>query len=118
MTLAGLLNQTYVLLPRTAVTGTAGADRYNNPLYTYPEGATVHGRIHQSTSFERIAGRDTTITNYTLYLMPDPECLALTELDRVKDAANVVYELDGRPMHATSPRGQHHIEASIRRVEG
>lgn len=110
-----MLSETFTILPKTAVTGTGAADRYGNPQWTWPTGATVAGRIEQTNTVERVDGRDTVITAYRLILFP---AVTISAYDRVKDAAGKVYEVDGAPLVATSPRGPHHLEVSLRHVAG
>lgn len=110
-----MLTDTFVVLPATAVTGTGAADRYNNPQVTYPDGPTVKGRMWQRTSEENIRRRDTVLTNAGLILFPDA---VIGPYDRVRDAHGVVWEVEGQPMVATTPRGPHHLEVYLRHVAG
>lgn len=110
-----MLSETFIILPKTAVTGTGAADRYGNPQWTWPTGSTVSGRIQQVATVERIDGRDTVITSYRLVLFPS---VTIGAYDRVQDAAGRTYEVDGAPLIATSPRGPHHLEVSLRHVAG
>lgn len=113
MSLASMLTEPYTILTRTAVTGTAGVDRYGNPQYTYATGGPVYGRSTQKSATETDVGGDELIIYRLLVLFPD---VVLTAYDRVQDAAGVVWEVIGQPHVATTPRGPHHLEVSLRHV--
>lgn len=113
MSFPSLLTESYVILPRTAVTGTGAKDRYGNPQATWPDGPTVPGRIHQVQSFERNDSRDTVTSDWQLLLMPS---VTITAYDRVRDTYGRVFEVVGEPKIATTPRGPHHIEVQLRHI--
>lgn len=109
MTLASLLSETYQILKQTP----AGTDRYNNPEYTFTTASTVRGRIAQRGSEEQQDKRDTVITSYVLIL---PTGVNVNAYDRVRDAAGQTYEVVGAPLVATTPRGPHHLELTLRHI--
>lgn len=110
-----MLTDTFIIMPATSVTGTGAADRYNNPQVTYPDGQSVKGRMWQRTSEENIRRRDTVLTHAGLILFPGT---AISPYDRVRDPQGVVWEVEGQPLVASTPRGPHHVEVYLRHIAG
>ena len=75
---------------------------------------TVNGWLAQRSTLEVRDGRDTTVTSYTLVL---PLGTVISHRDRVI-IDSYVYELTGEPLHAWTPRGEHHIECDLSVVPG
>lgn len=103
-----------VVLVRPAVT----TDRYNNPSYDYGPAAartTIRAWIEQADlAREQIRdGRDAIesgwklITNHT----------GVDPLDRVEWDGQT-FDVDGEPWPVYTPAGLHHIEGSLRKVQG
>lgn len=71
--------------------------------------------LAQQSATETVNGRDTTVTTYTLQ---GPAGMDLRPLDRVEIDGALLYEVEGDPNPAWTPRGEHHIEATLKRVTG
>ena len=84
--------------------------------WTNPITVSVSGWVAWSSSFEVLDGRDAVATNLSLTL---PAGTVITAMNRVRlDGQDDLYELDGEPMSAWTPRGEHHIECMLKRVLG
>ena len=112
------------LLPQTATVTTmvSTEDDYGNPVLTEGAQTLYPCRLQGATGgdAELISGRDTAISLWTLYLLPDA---VITALDRVTIAdpgsgQDVDYDVfsDPRPMWAAT--SLHHIEVTLRKVSG
>jgi hypothetical protein len=106
------------LLVRDVDVITAGTvtDVYGDPQpdwTTATEISTV-GWLAQASSIEVLDGRDATSSTLTLTL---PAGTPVTARDRVRIDGRL-YELDGEPNSAWTPRGEHHIETALRIVVG
>ena len=115
MSLATLLTDPVTLQTRATATDSRG-DTYS----TWTAGATVSGRLTPAStvgagSSERLAGQDQIVVDWLLLL---PAGTPLGPYDRVVDAAGRRWDVVGAPVHASSPRGPHHVEAHVRWVEG
>lgn len=97
---------------------TAGTrtDDYGDPQpdWTAPTEITVKGWWAWVASFEVLDGRDATSTTSKVYL---PAGTPITARDRVRIAGRI-YEVNGEPMPAWTPRGEHHIECFLSSVVG
>lgn len=91
-------------------------DRYGNAVldWSTPTETPTKGWMAQSSSTEDTDRRDAAVSTWTLVLGPDED---VTAADRVA-VDGTVYELLGAPNVAWSRRGPHHIEATLRLVEG
>lgn len=96
----------------------AFTDRYGDSIPD-PDSATsteVLGWLSQTSATEPTGpGRAlVTLTTEILFL---PSGTDIEAHDRV-EIDGQLYEVDGVPQSAWSPRGEHHIEANLRRVDG
>lgn len=108
-----LLSRTGAILPFEE----GERDTLNNPITGYGEAVPTVYYMEQRRADERLEDRDTRITDYLLVL---PATATFTARDRFQDADDAVYEVDGDPWHVWNPRTDslHHIEATVRRIEG
>lgn len=103
----------------TIVVPVAGEDRYGNTLALWDEadGAARYsekGWLAQQTRSEDHDRRDAQVTRLMLLVPPSS---SITEHTRV-EIDDQVYEVDGVPNVAWTPRGPHHIEATLVAVAG
>jgi len=101
-----LLTQPVTIHRRTM----GGTNADGNPTATYVLVHTI-GRIDQVTTDDR-AGGDRRVTGWRLYLAPD---VTVTGGDRV-ESGGVIFEIEGDPWLAYTPRGPHHWEVELRQV--
>lgn len=92
------------------------ADRYGDAVFDWdhPTVRTIPGWVSQSASLVTNDHRVQVSSNTTLFVAADA---AITAYDRIEIDGDV-YQLDGDPNIAWTPRGAHHMECSLRRVEG
>lgn len=111
MSLAALL-----VRPVTIVHPVVAEDR-NGARQVSWSGATTttsRGWLSQVDASEDIVHRDGELTRWVLFL---PAGTDITAQDRVTiDGAT--FEVDAPPHPAWSPRGEHHLEVQLRRMEG
>lgn len=97
---------------------TAGTvlDIYGDPQvdWTVATEVTVPGWLAWLSSIEVLDGRDATSTTLSLTI---PAGTPITALDRVRIDGRI-YEVNGEPMSAWTPRGEHHIEVWLSSVTG
>lgn len=74
---------------------------------------TINVMIEQKTSTEQRDGRDVTVTTLALFTNE----LAVDAAHRIVWDGRT-YEIEGEPAVIQTPRGPHHLEATIRIVEG
>jgi len=74
----------------------------------------TNGWLAQRSAAEVLDNRTAGVTGWTLVL---PGGTDVRRTDRVTIDA-VTYEVDGDPNPAWTPRGEHHVEVSLRRVDG
>lgn len=92
-----------------------GEDIYGNPVPVFTPGAEVPARLEPSEGTEIVQERDTVITRWKLYLLPDVE---ISARDRWEQQGKI-FEVVGPPQVETRPRqGPHHIEAQLRYISG
>lgn len=112
------------LLTTNAVTIVKAGENTNTytdrrPDWQFIESFTdTTGWLTQVTTTEERGAREIVRTGWKLYLAPDA---VITAADRVLVAqANgcepLIYEVDGQPHLAQTPRGPHHIECNLKRV--
>jgi hypothetical protein len=75
---------------------------------------TVKGWVSRSSQSEDATRREAQISQWVGYF---PESTDVVGGDRV-EWDGVVFEVDGPPFRAWTPRGEHHVEAPLRVVEG
>lgn len=112
MSLHGLL--VHDITVRRAGTAT---DRYGAAVKSWvsPTDTSVKGWITQTIGTEdRADGREAQIGSWVLFLPADTDILGG---DRVV-WGTTTFEVDGPPLRAWAPRGEHHIEARLRVVAG
>lgn len=106
------------LLVRDAVirTATPTLDRYNNTVldWSSPTETSVKAWVTQTGTLENREQRDAVIDTL---LATFPTDTPIGPSDRVVIDGRV-YEIDGEPAVRWTPRGPHHIEASLTAVRG
>jgi hypothetical protein len=102
--------------PTTIVHPGETVDRYGNsiPDWVHPTTTLTMGWLAQQGGSEDRQRRDAEVSNWSLVL---PAEIELSALDRVI-IGTTTYELVAPPNEAWTPRGPHHIEATLRLVEG
>lgn len=111
MSLRGLLVHDVVIVnPRL------GADRYGNEVKDWFAATRTPSRawVAQRTASETRDGREALDTSWTIVLPPDTD---ISGLSRVEWDGRT-FEVDGAPRPAHTRRGLHHLEATLRIVEG
>ncbi len=111
MSFTHLLTQPVTIL--RAATSTDGVGDTIEDWST-PTETTVNGWLTQISESEVINRRDAQISDAHLFLDADVDILAT---DRVI-ANGVLYEVNGPPAHAHTPRGPHHLEVALNAVSG
>lgn len=111
MTLASLLVHDVSVLTATAVENRYGGTDLD---WSNPTIATVKGWVSQRSSTEDFVDRDAQVDQWILFLHPHA---TVTHANRVA-WEGIVFEVDGRPNPAWSPRGLHHYEVPLRVVAG
>lgn len=111
MSIAGLLVHDVTIITAASRTTRAGdaVKDWGNATE-----ATVAGWLAQVSAVEDHDGREAKVTDAVLFLAEDT---TITGANRVR-YGGVTYEVEGRPNHAGTPRGAHHIEVRLRAVEG
>ena len=111
MSLQGLLVHDVTILRATTTT-----DRYENVVVSWssPTETGVKGWITQRNRSEDNDQRSAEISDWVLFAPADTDIVAG---DRVQ-WGGVTYEVDGPPLRAYTPRGEHHVEAGLRVVVG
>lgn len=97
--------------------GTAGTDRYNQPIEAVTlVTADVPCRLEQTDSTEVTIGEATVISDWRLFLFPDA---VISHADRFIDGSVPprTFEVVGAPNVHRTPRGPHHIEARLRFIQ-
>lgn len=106
------------LLARDVViqTGTPTTDRYNNTTldWSAPRERQAKAWLAQQSTIENHQQRDATVTSVSATFEVSAE---LDARERVV-VDGQVYEVDGLPNVAHTPRGPHHVEASLKAVVG
>jgi hypothetical protein len=92
---------------------TRTTDEYNSETLEYPDPADValiNARLEQTAATEIHSGRDTQLSDWLLYAMPD----APLSGDSRVFCNGITYEVVGPPAIVTRPTtGPHHIEARL-----
>lgn len=112
MSLRGLLVHDIVIL-RPAL----GTSRYGDASKDWVTATSTETNgwvARRNESEDRTQGREAQVSEWALYVDVDADIQAG---DRVM-WGTVVFEVDGPPNRAHSPRGEHHVEANLRLVEG
>lgn len=91
-------------------------DAYGDPQvdWTLATEITVPGWLAWLSSIEVLDGRDATSTTLSLTI---PAGTPITALDRVRIDGRL-YEVNGEPMSAWTPRGEHHVEVFLAVIDG
>lgn len=112
MSFAGLLFQDV-----TVLTAGPADDRYGNPEKAWGSAASqvVKGWVaRRGGSEDGDGGREAEIAEWVLFLHPDVTVDGRSRV--VWDG--LTFEVDGPPVPAYTPRGLHHFEVGLRRVDG
>lgn len=110
MSLATLLVRDVTIL-RAGVTTDYGT---TVPTWTNPQSTTTKGWLSQQSRDEDNRNRNAEVSYWHLTVAADTDIQAG---DRVEIDGST-FEVDGPPNPAWSPAGVHHIEATLRIVEG
>ena len=96
--------------PVTVTTVTPGApDDYGNPTQETST-VEVRGRLSQQTTVENVDGRDVTITQTRLFLLPD---VTITSTSRVT-VGDRTFDVDGQPNVVYAATNPHHLEVPLK----
>lgn len=100
----------------TILRASSNTDRYHNAAkdWASPTTVTVKGWIARTSANEERGEREAEVSGWVLYLLPET---TISGADRV-GWNGLVFEVDGPPNHAWTPRGEHHIEVPLRIAEG
>lgn len=100
----------------TVVHAATITDRYGNLTkdWTNPTRTTVRGWVARRSETEVVDGREAEVSDWVVFL---PTGTVITGGDRVEWNGNV-FEVNGPPNEAWTPRGPHHIEAQLSAVTG
>jgi head-tail adaptor len=79
-----------------------------------PTETSVKGWIVQLSTTEDRDGREAQVSSWQAYLHAETDVLGG---DRVVWGSRT-FEVDGTPQHAWTPRGEHHVEVQLRKVDG
>lgn len=97
---------------------TAGTttDRYGNLVLNWGTATSVSakGWITQRPGSEDLLNRDAQIAEWVLFLEAGTP---ITGHDRVM-WEGIMFEVAGPPQRAWTPRGEHHVEATLRAITG
>ena len=107
--IVGLLNQ-----PLTIYPATVSRDVYNNEVVTPGDPVPVRGLLQQASTVEFTTDRDTTVTQWTVFL---PAGTVIGPQSQV-DYGGQTFQVDGQPEQVWNPRTGtvSHIEAKLREV--
>jgi hypothetical protein len=102
--------------PVTILAPTTTVNSYGDTQLSWTSPATVDttGWLAQQSALENLDGRDAVITGLVVVL---PAGTPITAVCRVVVDGRT-YEVDGDPLSAWTPAGEHHIEAKLRAVAG
>ncbi|MGE3835249.1 MAG: hypothetical protein AB7H43_10730 [Acidimicrobiia bacterium] len=108
MTIRGLLTQTVLVHHHST-----GADNaYGVAADQWDAGTSHRARLEQATGSESTVDQDVQASDWRLFLDAG---VAIGGRDRVV-ADGVTYEVVGPPLIQRTPRGPHHVEATLRVV--
>lgn len=105
-----LLRQEVEVVPVSA----GDPDRYNAPTRAEGEPVPYAAWIEQTRATELQVGRHTVIADWLLVL---PAGAVIDAGDRVRHDGRT-FEVTASPDRVRTPRGEHHVEALLRLVEG
>lgn len=100
----------------TIITAGTRTDAYGDSQldWTAATEAPTNGWLAQQSSSQDLDGRDATATNLVLVL---PAGTAITARERVRIDGRT-YSVSSEPTRAWTPRGEHHVEASLEVIDG
>jgi hypothetical protein len=100
----------------TIVTAETITDRYGNKVRVWTNASRnyTRGWLGRNSETEDGSNREGFVTTWTLRLPPGT---AITAGDLV-EVDGVTYHVEGPPNKAWTPRGEHHVRAELRLVEG
>ena len=99
---------------------TSGIDRYGNPAPGTPVDVVEQVRMEMpdrrkvSGTEERLSDRDTRITRYRMFALPDSAVTALSTITWEGKSLRV----DGKPAVKMDATGPHHVEVYLTEIEG
>lgn len=109
MSLGALLTET-----ATVYTPTFNAiDAYGNPQPGTETSVSYPARLEALSSEETVRDRDTTVATWRMFL---PANAVIRFTDRVVSDGKA-FEVVGDPIEQRTPRGTHHLEVRMRRVQ-
>jgi head-tail adaptor len=93
-----------------------GTDRYGNEVKNWFAATRTPAKawVAQRTASEIRDGREALVGSWTIMLAPDTD---ISGRSRVEWDGRT-FEVDGEPRPAHTRRGPHHLEATLRLVEG
>jgi hypothetical protein len=97
-----------------------GEDRYGNPLEGTPTTVVEQVRMEMpdrrkvSGTEERLSDRDTRVTRYRMFALPNSAVTALSTVTWEGKSMRV----DGKPSVMQDSVGPHHVEAYLTEIEG
>lgn len=102
------------------LTPTRSPDAYGDEALGYPDADSsqaVPALLQQTAAQEVTTGRDTQVSDWLLFLLPEVSITGDSRVFRISDG--VTFEVLGPPNVLTHPRkGPHHIEARLRTFQG
>lgn len=100
----------------TIVTPGESTGRYGDTVKDWSSASReeVRGWVARRSQEEVNGHREAQVSAWVLFVEPD---VTVTGQDRV-EWCDTTFEVDGPPLPAYSPRGQHHMEVPLRLVEG
>lgn len=117
MSFATLLVQPVVIVRPAMVT-----DRYGNqvPDWNQATRTSTKAWIAEQETQEVVVGRDAIVSTWRAFLAPTVTVLAgdRIEWDVPGSPATVTFDVVGQPVPASTPRGLHHWEVSMRTSSG
>lgn len=107
---------TLLVHPVVIITPGSRVDRYGNDVPDWDAATSVstRGWFRQRSSAETNEGRDSIVTQAGVTLAADEQIDAYCRVQ----IFGVLYDVDGTPVVARTPRGAHHLEVSLVESEG
>lgn len=113
---------TLLVQPVVIVRPGTTTDRYGNqvPDWATATRSSTKAWIAEQDTQEIVVGRDATVSTWRAFLAPDVTVLAgdRIEWDVPGSPATVTFDVVGQPVPASTPRGLHHWEVSMRTSTG
>lgn len=109
MSLASLLTQTATIIRPSF----DAVDAYGNPQPGTTTSTDYPARLEGLSSDELVRDRDTIVADWRMFLPPDAD---VSPFDRIESDGKT-FEVWGDPIEQRAPRGIHHLELRLRRVQ-